>query len=97
MNPVIPEERFRALQAQYPDLPHYPAAGGVKIPAGWLIEQCGWKGKRAGKAGVHDRQALVLINCGGATGTDIVQLSDTIRRDVRERFGIEIRPEVYFV
>lgn len=97
MNPVIPEERFKALQAQYPDLPHYPAAGGVKIPAGWLIEQCGWKGKRAGKAGVHDRQALVLINCGGATGADIVQLSDTIRRDVRERFGIEIRPEVYFV
>lgn len=97
MNPVIPEERFKALQAQYPDLPHYPAAGGIKIPAGWLIEQCGWKGKRAGRAGVHDRQALVLVNCGGATGADIVQLSDTIRRDVRERFGIEIRPEVCFV
>lgn len=97
MNPVIPEEQFKALQAQYPDLPHYPAAGGVKVPAGWLIEQCGWKGKRAGRAGVHDRQALVLVNCGGATGADIVRLSDAIRHDVRERFGIEIRPEVYFV
>ncbi len=97
INPVVNEEKFAELAALYPNIPHYPAPNGVKVPAGWLIEQCGWKGKRLGRAGVYEKQALVLINCGGATGSDIVALSDAIRADVRHTFGIEIVPEVNFI
>jgi UDP-N-acetylmuramate dehydrogenase len=98
MNPVIDREQFDALMARYPSMPHYPAADGrVKVPAGWLIEQCGWKGRTLGRAGVHSRQALVLVNRGGATGADIVNLCEAIRRDVLEKFGIEISPEVNIV
>lgn len=98
MNPVIPRSRFEALLEQYPQMPHYYVdADNEKVPAGWLIDQCGWKGKTLGKAGVHDKQALVLVNRGGAKGADIVALCDTIRKDVKEKFGIDIRPEVNFV
>ena len=69
----------------------------VKIPAGWMIDQCGWKGKALGPAAVHDKQALVLVNCGGAKGSDIIALSDAVRASVREKFGIDIHPEVNFV
>ena len=87
--------KFEALLALYPDMPHYIIdADRVKIPAGWMIEQCGWKGRALGKAAVHDKQALVLINLGGATGKDIVTLCETIQRDVQKRFGIWINPEV---
>ena len=76
-------------------MPHYTIdAEHEKIPAGWMIDQCGWKGKSLGKAGVHDKQALVLVNRGGATGADIVSLGETIQKDVKEKFGIEIHPEV---
>ena len=78
-------------------MPHYAMPGGVKIPAGWMIEQCGWKGRPLGRTGVHDRQALVLVNLGGATGSDVVALSDAIRSDVRDRFGIDLHPEVNFI
>ncbi|MBQ9636410.1 MAG: UDP-N-acetylmuramate dehydrogenase [Prevotella sp.] len=98
MNPVVPTEKYRELAAQYPAMPHYEVdADHVKIPAGWLIEQCGWKGRSLGQAGVHDRQALVLVNLGGATGSEIVSLCDAIRSDVSGKFGIDIRPEVNIV
>ena len=98
MNPVVSRAKYESLAAQYEGMPHYTIdADHEKIPAGWLIDQCGWKGRSLGRAGVHDRQALVLVNRGGATGDEIVKLCETIRRDVRERFGIEIYPEVNIV
>ena len=98
MNPVVSREMFENLLVQYPEMPHYYIdADHEKIPAGWMIDQCGWKGRSLGRAGVHDRQALVLVNRGGATGQEIVNLCETIRKDVRERFGIDIHPEVNIV
>lgn len=97
MNPIVSQEKFEALSHDHPDMPHYLMPDGVKIPAGWMIEQCGWKGKRLGPAGVYPKQALVLVNLGGATGADIVRLSDAIRHDVAQRFGIDIHPEVNFI
>lgn len=77
---------------------HYDVdAGRVKIPAAWMIDRCGWKGKALGPAAVHGRQALVLVNSGGATGADIVALSDAVRASVREKFGIDIHPEVCLI
>lgn len=98
MNPIVSATIFRSLQSQYPDMPHYTIdAQHVKIPAGWLIEQCGWKGKSMGKAGVHHKQALVLVNLGGARGKDIVLLMQQITKDVYNKFGISILPEVNVV
>ena len=98
MNPVVTKARYEKLAAQYPDMPHYRVdSRHVKIPAGWMIDQCGWKGKSLGRAGVHDKQALVLVNRGGATGAEIVALSDAIRADVKAKFGIDIHPEVNIV
>lgn len=95
MNPIVPTETYRALNAQYPGMPHYTIdPTHEKIPAGWLIEQCGWKGRSLGRAGVHDKQALVLVNRGGATGAEVLYLCDTIRKDVKGKFGIDIYPEV---
>lgn len=94
MNPVVTKEKFLAIQEEYPQMPFYEVEGGVKIPAGWMIEQCGWKGKSLGRAAVHDKQALVLVNLGGASSEEIVTLCDAICKDVRERFGIDIHPEV---
>lgn len=98
MNPIVPRAKYDDIAAQWPDVPHYDLTDGrVKIPAGWMIEQCGWKGRSLGRAGVYDKQALVLVNLGGATGKEIVALSDAIRHDVREKFGVEIFPEVNIV
>lgn len=95
MNPIVGKEKYEELLAQYPAMPHYTIdAEHEKIPAGWMIDQCGWKGKSLGRAGVHDKQALVLVNRGGATGEEIVQLCETIRKDVKDKFGIDIHPEV---
>ncbi|GET21217.1 UDP-N-acetylmuramate dehydrogenase [Prolixibacter denitrificans] len=94
-NPVVEEETANALKAKYPEIPLYPAgAGKVKIAAAWLIEKAGWKGKRVGQAGVHDRQALVLVNHGGATGQEIFDLSEQIRIDVENKFAIQLEREV---
>lgn len=98
MNPIVSKEKLLALQQEYPQIPYYELADGqVKIPAGWMIDQCGWKGKSLGPAAVHDKQALVLVNRGGAKGSDIIALSDAVRTSVREKFGIDIHPEVNFV
>ncbi len=95
MNPVVSRETYGTLAATYPSMPHYPQPDGrEKIPAGWLIEQCGWKGRSLGRAGVCPTQALVLINKGGATGSEILNLCKTIQKDVKQKFGIDIKPEV---
>ena len=97
MNPVVSREKFLSIQKDYPQMPFYEVEGGVKIPAGWMIDQCGWKGKSLGRAGVHDKQALVLVNLGGATSDEIITLCDTICHDVHEKFGIDIHPEVNLI
>ena len=95
MNPIVAKEKLEALQRDYPRIPYYELPDGrVKIPAGWMIDQCGWKGKSLGPVAVHDKQALVLVNRGGAKGSDIVALSDAVRASVRDKFGIDIHPEV---
>ena len=95
MNPVVSRQQYEQLASQYPEMPHYYIdSEHEKIPAGWMIDQCGWKGKSLGRAGVHDKQALVLVNKGGATGAEIVTLCQTIQRDVKRKFGIDIHPEV---
>lgn len=98
MNPVVTRQKFEQLLADYPQMPHYTIdAGHEKIPAGWMIEQCGWKGRSMGRAGVHDKQALVLVNLGGASGSEIVTLCQAIQHDVKQRFDIDIYPEVNIV
>jgi UDP-N-acetylmuramate dehydrogenase len=98
MNPIVSRSKFESIQKEYPSMPYYEIdAFNVKIPAGWMIEQCGWKGKSLGRVAVHDKQALVLINKGGATGADVVKLSDTVRQAVRDKFAIDIHPEVNFI
>ena len=95
MNPIVEKAKYEELAALYPGMPHYTIDDAhEKIPAGWMIDQCGWKGKSLGRAGVHDKQALVLVNRGGATGEEIVKLCETIQKDVKQKFGIEIHPEV---
>ena len=95
MNPIVDRQKYETLAAQYEGMPHYDIdAEHVKIPAGWMIDQCGWKGKSMGRAGVHDKQALVLVNRGGATGQEVVALCQQIQADVKQKFGIDIYPEV---
>ncbi|EIM77561.1 UDP-N-acetylenolpyruvoylglucosamine reductase [Nitritalea halalkaliphila LW7] len=93
-NPIVPEEQYHRLALRHPNMPHYPAAGGIKIPAGWLIEQAGFKGLTKGQVGVHARQALVLVNYGDARGEEVLALSEEIMQVVQERFGILLEREV---
>ena len=103
MNPFVPEEKANELLAQYPDMPNFPSLQGgdrgrfVKIPAAWLIEQCGWKGKRMGGAQVWPKQPLVIVNADHATPEDIISLAEAVSMSVKEKFGIEIRPEVNYI
>ena len=98
MNPVVSRQQYESLAARYPDMPHYTVdALHEKIPAGWMIDRCGWKGRSMGRAGVHDKQALVLVNRGGATGLEVVALCQAIQRDVKQTFDIDIHPEVNIV
>ena len=103
MNPFVPEEKANELLAQYPDMPNFPSLQGgdrgrfVKIPAAWLIEQCGWKGKRMGGAQVWPKQPLVIVNADHATPEDIISLAEAVRESVKEKFGIDILPEVNYI
>ena len=98
MNPVVTKEKYEALAADYPDMPHYPAADGmVKLSAGWMIDRCGLKGYRRGNAGVYDKQALVLVNNGGATSGEIMSLAEEVIGKVSEKFGVTLRPEVQII
>lgn len=95
-NPIVDASMAEALAARHPEMPRHPVPSSstrVKIPAGWLIEQCGWKGFREGDAGVHDRHALVLVNHGTASGAQIAALAGRIAASVRDRFGIALVPE----
>ena len=96
-NPTIPNAQFDALKASYPSIPGYPSTEGVKVAAGWLIEQTGWKDKRIGEVGVHAKQALVLVNYGGGTGEEIKKLSEQIQASVYDKFGVQLQAEVNFI
>jgi UDP-N-acetylmuramate dehydrogenase len=93
-NPVVPAEQRDALLQAHPDLvSHVQPDGSYKLAAGWLIDQCGWKGKSLGAAGVYEKQALVLVNRGGATGNDVWRLAQAVQADVEARFGVRLEPE----
>lgn len=96
-NPVIGRKTFAALQAAFPDIVGYPSGDRMKVAAAWLIEKAGWKGYREGDVGVHRDHALVLVNYGHATGAELVDLSVRIQRSVKEKFGIDLHPEVRIV
>lgn len=97
MNPVIPQMQFDELKNAYPHMPSYPVGDHVKVPAGWLIEQCGFKGKREGNVGVYEKQALIIVNHGGATGDEVATFAESIRQSVYKTFGISLTPEVRYV
>ena len=97
-NPVIAQDDFEALISKFPDVPNYPAPNNkIKIAAGWLIEKSGWKGKRVGNCGMHEKQALVLVNYGDATGEEIYQLSEQVLQSVLEKFGVKLEREVNII
>jgi UDP-N-acetylmuramate dehydrogenase len=93
-NPVILTPQFEKLKQSFPGIVSFPQEGKIKLAAAWMIDQCGWKGKRVGNAGVHLTQPLVLVNLGNATGPEILQLSNAIRDSVQEKFGIMLETEV---
>ena len=97
-NPEVPTEKYEALKIEFPNIVAYPLAKGtVKLAAGWMVEQCGWKGYRKGDAGCHAKQALVLVNYGNATGKEIYDLSEEILQSVTEEFGIILEREVNII
>lgn len=96
-NPVVSKTEFERLQQDYPTVPFYEVADGYKIPAAWLISQCGWKGKNIGAAGVYEKQPLILVNRGGATGDDVLFLMKQIQLSVKDRFAIQLHPEVCLI
>ncbi|WP_372793497.1 UDP-N-acetylmuramate dehydrogenase [Lutibacter sp.] len=97
-NPVINHNSFKILQKKYPEIPHYIVSENeIKIPAGWLIEQCGFKGKRFGDAGVHTKQALVLVNYNNATGQEIYSLAKNIQQKIKDTFNIDLAIEVNII
>ncbi len=97
MNPVVPLAMYESMKCDFPDIPSYPAGDGVKIPAAWLIQQTGWKGKSLGHAAVYEKQPLVLVNTGDAEALDIIRLADAVINAVEEKFAIRLKPEVIYV
>ncbi len=93
-NPVVSMQDYKTLKEAHPELVAYPAGQGMKLAAGWLMEKAGWKGYRQGDAGVHDKQALVLVNHGKASGPDILDLARRIQKSVWEQYGVQLEPEV---
>jgi UDP-N-acetylmuramate dehydrogenase len=96
-NPEVPLEQYESLKADFPGIVAYPSANGMKLAAGWLIEQCGWKGKVAGRVGMHARQALVLVNYGGATGEELYHHALLVQQSVKDRFGVALEMEVNII
>ena len=97
-NPIVSAEQAAALKTAHPGLPTYPQPDGrVKLAAGWLIEQAGWKGKALGPVGMYEKQALVLVNLGGATGNDVKRTMAAVQADVLARFGVSLTPEPIFL
>ena len=96
-NVYVDKNKFKELKEKYLDMPSFTEGEMIKIPAGWLVEACGWKGKKVGNVGVYDKQALVLVNLGGATGQEIKNLSDEIIDSVYKKFGVKITPEVNLI
>jgi len=96
-NPVIENSHFEELKNRFETIQHYKQANNVKIPAGWLIEQCGWKGKKKGNVGVYEQQALILVNYGNASGNEVLQLVEEIKKSVYEKFNIKLQEEVNIV
>lgn len=97
MNPFVPEEKAAELLKRYSEMPHFETPQGVKIPAAWLIEQCGWKGKKLGGAQVWHKQPLVIVNANNATPDDIIALAAQVSASVKDKFGIDIHPEVNYI
>jgi len=103
-NPVVPAEQYEVLRAQHPDIVAFPVADemstrtpGYKLAAGWLIEHAGWKGRSLGRAGVYEKQALVLVNRGGCTGDEVVALANAIIADVRAKYNVTLTPEAIII
>ena len=96
-NVYIDSAKLAELKKEYELMPSFEENGKIKIPSGWLIEQCGWKGKRVGNVGVYDKQALVLVNYGGATGAEVMNLANSIIDSVYKKFGLKIAPEVNLI
>jgi len=96
-NPTITQQHFETLKIQFPEIKGYEQTNGVKVPAGWLIEQCGWKGKRIGNTGSHAKQALVLVNYGNANGNEVRELALQIIESVKHKYGITLEPEVNII
>lgn len=92
-NPVIDKLDYEGLKLEFPEIPGYPGKDTVKVPAAWLIDQCGWKGYRQGNVGVHKNQPLVMVNFGGGTGEEVYNLAMEVRKSVADKFGIELEPE----
>ncbi|MEK7069359.1 MAG: UDP-N-acetylenolpyruvoylglucosamine reductase, partial [Patescibacteria group bacterium] len=96
-NVFTTKEKVQSLLEEFTDMPYFEEDHFMKIPSGWLIEQCGWKGKSVGNVGVHDKQALVLVNHGGASGEEIKNLAEQIIKSVYEKFGLKLIPEVNLI
>jgi len=96
-NPVVTATHYETLKERYPDIVAYPAGDGYKLAAGWMIEKSGWKGRALGRAGVYEKQALVLVNLGGCDGYDVVRLANAVTADVESMFGVRLQPEAILI